>query len=173
MAARTSVGLSIAGAEKLVKQLETLAIQVREKIGQQALTAGMLPVQAAVRANSPESSSTRSREKQSSKTKKKWSGSKKLKDTIRSVVRTQKKAGITARMIGLVGPSYSEGGGHGNLFSRNHKRKVLWSHDAGATRIVNQFVKRAADEASGQAEAAVVSALKTGIDQAAARSTNG
>ena len=99
--------------------------------------------------------------------------SKKLKDTIRSVVRTRRKAGITAGLIGLVGPSYSEGGGHGNLFSRDHKRKVLWGRDAGSTRSVNQFVKRAADESSGQAEAAVVSALKTGIDQAAARSTNG
>lgn len=173
MAARTSVGFSMAGAEKLVKQLEALAIEVREKVGQQALTAGMVPVQTAVRSNSPESSNTRSREKQSSKTKKKWSGSKKLKDTIRSVVRTRRKAGITAGLIGLVGPSYSEGGGHGNLFSRDHKRKVLWGRDAGSTRSVNQFVKRAADESSGQAEAAVVSALKTGIDQAAARSTNG
>ena len=60
MAARTSVGFSMAGAEKLVKQLEALAIEVREKVGQQALTAGMVPVQTAVRSNSPESSSTKS-----------------------------------------------------------------------------------------------------------------
>jgi HK97 gp10 family phage protein len=163
----------MAGADKLVKQLEALAIEVREKIGQQALTAGMAPVQAAVSANTPQSSNTRSREKQSSKTKKKWSGSKKLKDTIRSVVRTRRKAGITAGLIGLVGPSYSEGGGHGNLFSKDHKRKVLWGRDAGSTRSVNQFVKRAADQSSSQAASAVVSALKSGIDQAAARSSNG
>ena len=35
MAARTSVGFSMAGAEQLVKQLEALAIEVREKVGQQ------------------------------------------------------------------------------------------------------------------------------------------
>lgn len=173
MAARTSVGFAMAGAEKLVKQLESLAIEVRENIGQKALTAGMVPVQAAVRDNSPESSVTGSRRKQSTKTRKKWSGSKKLKDTIRSVVRKRTKAGITAGMIGLVGPAYSEGGGHGNLFAKDHKRKVLWGRDTGDVRTVNQFVKRAADESRGQAEAAVVNALKTGINQSATRSSNG
>jgi hypothetical protein len=158
---------------QLIKQLEQLAIQVREKVGQDALTAGMVPVQAAVISNTPESSVTESRKKQSSKTRQKWSGSKKLKTTIRSVVRTRKRAGITAGMIGLVGPSYSEGGGHGNLFSKDHKRKVLWGHDSGSIRTVNQFVKRAADETRNQASTILVAEVKSGIEAAARATTNG
>lgn len=173
MAARTSIGLQMLDDDKLIKQLEALAIQVREKVGKEALEAGMRPVQAAVVANTPESSATGSRRKQSSKTRKKWSGSKKLKSTISSVVRTRKRAGITAGMLGLVGPSYSDGGGHGNLFSKDHKRKVLWGRDGGTIRSVNQFVKRAADQSRSQANAAVVVAVKSGIEQAARATTNG
>jgi len=76
-------------------------------------------------------------------------------------------------VTGLVGPSYSEGGGHGNLFSRDHKRRVLWGRDGGSVRVVNQFVKRAADQSRGQAEAAVVQSVKSGIDAAARATTNG
>jgi len=170
---QTSVGLQMLNGSDLIKQLEALAIQVREQIGKDALEAGMKPVQAAVIALAPESSVTGSREKQSSKTRQKWSGSKKLKSVIRSVVRTRKRAGITAGMTGLVGPSYSEGGGHGNLFSRDHKRRVLWGRDGGSVRVVNQFVKRAADQSRGQAEAAVVQSVKSGIDAAARATTNG
>lgn len=173
MAAKTSIGLQMLNGDQLIKQLEALAIQVREKVGKDALNAGMKPVQAAVTANAPESSATGSRRKQSAKTRQKWSGSKKLKSTISSVVRTRKRAGIVAGMIGLVGPSYSDGGGHGNLFTRDHKRKVLWGRDSGTIRTVNQFVKRAADQSRSAAEAAVVVAVKSGIEAAARATTNG
>nr|DAK61517.1 MAG TPA: hypothetical protein [Caudoviricetes sp.] len=173
MAARTGIGLQMLNGDKLIKQLEALAIQVREKVGQEALVAGMRPVEAAVIANTPESSVTESRKKQSAKSRQRWSGSKKLKTTIRSVVRTRKRAGITAGMMGLVGPSYSDGGGHGNLFSKDHKRKVLWGRDGGVIRSVNQFVKRSADQSRSQAEAAVVNAVKSGIESAARATTNG
>jgi hypothetical protein len=173
MAARTGIGMEMLNGSDLVKQLEALAIQVREKVGKEALEAGMAPVQSAVIANTPESSVTGSRKKQSTKTKQRWSGSKKLKTTIRSVVRTRKKAGITAGMVGLVGPSYSDGGGHGNLFSKDHKRKVLWGRDGGVIRSVNQFVKRSADQSRSQAEAAVVVSVKSGIEAAARATTNG
>ena len=171
--ANASVGLQMLNGDDLIKQLEALAIQVREKIGQEALTAGMKPVQAAVTANTPESSVTGSRKKQSTKTRQKWSGSKKLKSVIRSVVRTRKRAGITSGMLGLVGPSYSEGGGHGNLFSKDHKRKVFWGRDGGSIRSVNQFVKRGADESRAAALAAVTTSVKSGIDAAARATTNG
>jgi hypothetical protein len=173
MAARTGIGMEMLNGSQLIKQLEALAIQVREKVGKDALEAGMAPVQSAVIANTPESSVTGSRKKQSTKTKQRWSGSKKLKTTIRSVVRTRKKAGITAGMVGLVGPSYSDGGGHGNLFSKDHKRKVLWGRDGGVIRSVNQFVKRSADQSRSQAEAAVVVSVKSGIETAARATTNG
>lgn len=173
MAAQTGIGMEMLNGSQLIKQLETLAIQVREKVGKDALEAGMRLVQETVIANTPDSDVTNSRKKQSEKTKRKWSGSKKLRTTIRSVVRTRKKAGITAGMIGLVGPSYSDGGGHGNLFSKDHKRKVLWGRDGGVIRSVNQFVKRSADQSRGQAEAAVVVAVKSGIEAAARATTNG
>lgn len=173
MAARTSVGMTMLNDAQLLKQLEALAIQVREKVGKQALDAGVKPVQAAVTANAPDSDLTESRKKQSQKTKRKWAGSKKLNTTIRGVVRTRKKAGITAGMIALVGPSYSDGGGHGNLFSKDHKRKVLWGRDGGTIRSVNQFVKKSADESKAAAEAAIVYAVKTGIDAAARATRNG
>lgn len=167
MAATSIVGFSLMNAHSLVKQLDAMAVEVREVVAANALESGMKPVQAAVIANTPESSVTGSRKKQSTKTKQKWSGSKKLKSTIRSVVRKRKFAGITAGMIGLVGPSYSEGGGHGNLFSKDHKNKVLWGRDGGTIRSVNQFVKRAADESRAAAGAALTSAVKSGIDTAA------
>lgn len=173
MAARTGIGMQMVNDAQLLKQLEALAIQVREVIGERALDAGIKPVQASVTANAPDSNITQSRKKQSEKTKRKWSGSKKLNTTIRGVVRTRKKAGITAGMIALIGPSYSDGGGHGNLFSKDHKRKVLWGRDGGTIRSVNQFVKRAADESRSAAEAAIVSAVKSGIDAAARGTTHG
>jgi len=173
MAARTGIGMELLNGSDLVKQLESLAIQVRETVGREALEAGMKPVQSAVTALAPESSVTGSRKKQSTRTKQKWSGSKKLKSTIRSVIRTRKRAGITAGMMGLVGPSYSDGGGHGNLFSKDHKRKVLWGRDGGVIRSVNQFVKRSADQSRSQAQAALTTTLKTGIDSAARATTNG
>jgi hypothetical protein len=118
-------------------------------------------------ANTPESDGSRRR--QSAKTKQRWSGAKKLKTTIKAVVRRKMKYGTVNGAIGLVGPSYSDGGGHGNLFSKDHKRKVLWGRDAGTIRTVNQFVKRTADETKSAASAAVTSALKAGIAAAANR----
>lgn len=169
-ASQAHVGLALVNADELIKQLEELAHEVREKVAVEAIEAGMRPVHAAVYANTPESKG--SRDKQSTKTKQRWSGSKKLKTTIRSVVRRRKRAGISAGVLGLVGPGYSEGGGHGNLFSRDHKRKVLWGRDGGSVRIVNQFVKRAADQSRAHAGAAVTHAVQSGIE-AAARRTNG
>jgi hypothetical protein len=173
MASRSVVGFSMMNAHSLVKQLDALATEIRVTVAYDAMQAAMRPVQAAVIALAPESSVTGSRKKQSAKTKQKWSGSKKLKSTIRSVVRGRKFAGIMAGVIGLVGPSYSDGGGHGNLFSRDHKRKVLWGRAGGTMRSVNQFVKRAAGQSRSQAEAAMTAAVKSGIEAAARATTNG
>ena len=170
MAAVSQVGFQMLNSDALIKQLEALDTAVREDIAGRAIQSGMRPVQDAMIANTPES--TGSREKQSTRTRQKWSGSKKLKSTIRSVVRKMKRAGISSGVIGYVGPSYSDGGGHGNLFARDHKRKVLWGRDSGTVRIVNQFVKRTADQTRGQAAAAVISTAKAGIE-AVARATNG
>lgn len=173
MANKSVVGLEMVTGDKLIEQLKKLAIAVREEIGRDALHAGMTPVRQAIIANSPESSVTGSRDKQSAQTKMNWSGSRKLKTTIRQVVRVMKKAGITSGMLGYVGPSYSDGGGHGNLFGVDHTRKVYWGRDGGGPRIVNQFVKKSADETQSASKAAVIATMTAGIEKYARATTNG
>lgn len=165
--ARASVGMELIDGEKLIKALRQLAIEVQSTVAQEAINAGTKPVLSAMIANTPES--TGSRQRQSAKAKQRWNGAKKLKTTIKAVVRRKTKMGIVSGAVGLVGPSYSDGGGHGNLFSKDHKRKVLWGRDAGTVRQVNQFVKKTADETKSAASAAVTSALKAGIEAAANR----
>jgi hypothetical protein len=165
--ARVSIGMELIDGDKLIKALQELALDVQNTVAQEAIDAGTKPVLAAMIANTPESDGSRRR--QSAKTKQRWSGSKKLKTTIKAVVRRKMKYGTIAGAIGLVGPSYSDGGGHGNLFSRDHNKKVLWGKDSGAIRKVNQFVKKTADETKSAASAAVTSALKAGIEAAANR----
>ena len=165
--ARVSVGMELIGGDKLIAELQKFVLEVQNTVAQQAIDAGTKPVLVAMIANTPESDGSRRR--QSAKTKQRWSGAKKLKTTIKAVVRRKMKYGTINGAIGLVGPSYSDGGGHGNLFSKDHKRKVLWGRDAGTIRTVNQFVKRTADETKSAASAAVTSALKAGIAAAANR----
>ena len=165
--ARVSVGMELIGGDKLIAELQKFVLEVQNTVAQQAIDAGTKPVLVAMIANTPESDGSRRR--QSAKTKQRWSGAKKLKTTIKAVVRRKMKYGTVNGAIGLVGPSYSDGGGHGNLFSKDHKRKVLWGRDAGTIRTVNQFVKRTADETKSAASAAVTSALKAGIAAAANR----
>lgn len=165
--ARVSVGMELIGGDKLIAELQKFALEVQNTVAQQAIDAGTKPVLTAMIANTPESDG--SRQQQSAKTRRRWSGAKKLKTTIKAVVRRKMKYGTVNGAVGLVGPSYSDGGGHGNLFSKDHKRKVLWGRDAGTIRQVNQFVKRTADETKSAASAAVTSALKAGIEAAANR----
>ena len=165
--ARVSVGMDLIGGDKLIAELQKFALDVQNTVSQQAIDAGTKPVLTAMIANTPESDG--SRQQQSAKTRRRWSGAKKLKTTIKAVVRRKMRYGIVNGAVGLVGPSYSDGGGHGNLFSKDHKRKVLWGRDAGTIRQVNQFVKRTADETKSAASAAVTSALKSGIEAAANR----
>jgi len=164
---KVSIGMSLLDGNRFIKELEKLALNVQDVVIHDAIEAGTRPVLAAMIANTPES--TGSRRLQSNTTRMRWSGSQKLKNTIRAVVRKRRKFGITSGATGIIGPSYSDGGGHGNLFSKDHKRKVLWGRDAGTTRVVNQFVKKTADETRSQATAAVTSSLKNGILAAAAR----
>jgi hypothetical protein len=159
--------MELIGGDKLIAELQKFVLEVQNTVAQQAIDAGTKPVLVAMIANTPESDGSRRR--QSAKTKQRWSGAKKLKTTIKAVVRRKMKYGTVNGAIGLVGPSYSDGGGHGNLFSKDHKRKVLWGRDAGTIRTVNQFVKRTADETKSAASAAVTSALKAGIAAAANR----
>ena len=162
-----SVGMEMINADQFVKALEQLNVIVQGNVIEDAINAAMRPVITAMIANTPESDG--SRDLQSTKTKAKWAGSKKLKTTIRGVVRRRVKYGKTVGRVGIVGPSWSDGGGHGNLFSRDHKRKVLWGRDGGGIRVVNQFVKRTADQTRSAASAVMISSLKHGIDRAAAQ----
>jgi hypothetical protein len=167
MASRAAIGMELIGGDKFLKELERFTIEVQQNVTQEAIEAGTKPVLAAMIPNTPQSSG--SRNKQSTKTRERWSGSKSLRTTIKAVVRQRRKFGVATGAVGLVGPSYSDGGGHGNLFSKDHKRKVLWGRDSGTIRTVNQFVKKTADETQGQATAAVMNRLRSGIDRAAMR----
>jgi hypothetical protein len=168
--AKASIGMQLVNGDKLIKHLEKLAGDVGTKVVRDAIEAGTKPVLAAMIANTPESNG--SRQKQSTKAKQRWSGSKKLKTTIKAVVRERVRFGVVNGATGFIGPSYSDGGGHGNLFARDHKRKVYWGKDTGGVRVVNQFVKKTADETASAASAAVRAELKRGIDRAAARMGN-
>ena len=154
-------------ADRFMASLEKLEIAVQTEVIENAINAGMQPVIAAMIANTPESKGSRA--KQSRKSKRKWHGAKKLKTTIRGVIRKRVKFGQIVGRMGIVGPSYSDGGGHGNLFSKDHKRKVLWGRDGGAIRSVNQFVKKTADQTRSAASAAVNASLKSGIEAVANR----
>jgi hypothetical protein len=165
MASRASVGMSLVDGDKFLKRLQKLTHDVQDKVVTEAIEAGTKPILRAMIPNTPESSGSRAL--QSKKARAKWSGSKKLKTTIKAVVRKRRKFGVVNGATGLVGPSYSDGGGHGNLFSKNHKRKVLWGRDSGTTRVVNQFVKKTADESKGAAMSAVKRSLADGIKKAA------
>ena len=169
-ATRASVGMQLIDGDNLLKALETLTHEVQTKVVHDAIEAGTKPVLSAMIANTPESSG--SRDRQSTGTRQKWSGSKKLKTTIKAVVRRRTKFGVVSGAVALVGPSYSDGGGHGNLFAKDHKRKVLWGRDGGSVRVVNQFVKKTADETQAQATSAVMSALTRGIDAAAKKAVS-
>jgi hypothetical protein len=162
---KAAIGMALVDGDKFLKQLEKLTAEVQVTVVHDAIEAGTKPVLAAMVPNTPESSG--SRDKQSNKTKQRWSGSKKLKNSIRAVVRKRTRFGIVNGAIGLIGPDYKSGGGHGNLFARDHRRKVYWGRDAGGTRQVNQFVKRTADQTRAAAMSALRASLKSGIDKAA------
>lgn len=166
-----SIGMELIDADQFIKALEQLEALVQGKVIENAIEAGMQPVIRAMIANTPESSG--SRDRQSEETRQRWSGSKKLKTTIRGVVRRKTKYGKLVGRMGFVGPSYSDGGGHGNFFSRDHQRKVLWGRNAGTIRTVNQFVKRTADQTRSAASAAINASLKAGIEAAAKATVNG
>lgn len=169
--ARAHVGLQMLNAKALITQLEKLDFAVRESIAVDSVQVAMRPIQWEVMTQAPASSG--SREKQSAKSKAKWAKAKPLKTTIKAVVRKRKRAGISAGVLGLVGPSYSDGGGHGNLFAKDHKKQVLWGTDSGFIRRVNQFVKKAADMSRHHAEQMLTTAVKNGIQKAAEATTNG
>jgi hypothetical protein len=171
MANKVSVGMSLLNDETLKRSLERLAENVRNKIAMEAVENAISIVESVVRANTPVS--TGSRRKQSASTKANWSGSRPLKTTIRSVVRTRTRAGINAGATGYAGPAYSEGGGHGNLFSKDHKRKVTWGHDSGTIRTVNQFIKKSADMSADLAEQEIVDTVRTRINAFAKSLPNG
>jgi hypothetical protein len=163
---KASVGMSFDDDKKFLRMLEKLTIDVQNNVVGEAISAATKPVLRAMIANTPESSG--SRDKQSKKEKTKWSGSKKLKTTIKAVVRKKMKFGQPSGAIGLVGPSYSDGGGHGNLFSqRTHKRTVFWGNEIAASRLIDQFVKKTADETASKAASVLTASLAKGIDAAA------
>jgi hypothetical protein len=157
---------------EFLDRLAQFGYEVELEVTEIAVREAMEPVLASVIASTPVS--TGSRDKQSKSTKDKWKNSGQLKMAIRSVVRSRTRFGAKAGALGLVGPSYNDGGGHGNLFApRTHKRTVFWGREVAASRVVNQFVKKAADESRGRANAALNRALKREIDRRLKKLENG
>ena len=169
--AKASVGLSMLNDAELHKLFKKVDKLMRFKVADDAVRAGAKPILAVMKPIAPDSRKTNSRAKQSEKTRNKWY-SKPLHTTLKFVVRKYYN-GAKA----IVGPDYFGGGGHGNLFSKNHKRTVYWGRDAasdvllggignaGSTRLVNQFVKRSADIAGPIALRKTIAVVKQGLNQ--------
>jgi hypothetical protein len=159
--------MTMEGSEELVGALKKLAIEAQNQIAEKAIQAGTEPIRLAMLPLTPKSRSNRAG--QSKKMRKQWENSKPLHTTIRAVVRKRRKFGVVSGAVGLVGPSYSDGGGHGNLYARQHKSQNWWGKPATKSRIIDNFVKRAADQSGGAASAAVVAKLRSELDAAARR----
>lgn len=161
--AKASIMFSIMGDAEVQKLFQSLDKLVRFKVADDAMRAASKPMQKRIRELSPDSRKTGSRAKQSQKTKVKWQNSASLKTVIKTVVRKHPK-GAKA----FVGPSYSDGGGHGNFFSKDHKRAKYWGRDpilsARRVRIVNRFVKRAADEVGPTSKAIAIRVIKDAMN---------
>ena len=160
--ARSAVGLSVLNDADVLAVLQKLDMEVRFTVSDKAMRAAAKPIRSKMRSIVPDSRRTNSRALQSNRTRQKWANSNPLYTTLATVVRKH-KAGATA----FVGPSYSDGGGHGNLFSKKNRRSVFWGKDAilasERNRQVNQFVKRSADEAGAAAKAAAINVITNAL----------
>jgi hypothetical protein len=165
--ARASVGMKLEGAEELIEAFKELAFEAQTEIAQKSIKAGTVPILSAMVPMTPKSRDNRAG--QSEKMRKQWESSKPLHTTIRAVVRERRRFGVLSGAVGLVGPSYNDGGGHGNLFARQHKSQNWWGKPATKSRIIDNFVKRSADRAGAAASSAVIKALKAGLDAATRR----
>lgn len=165
---RASIGMELIDGDDLIATLKKLNAMVQNRVVDEALKAGIKPVEKEIRSVTPDSRKTGSRKKQSKKARDRFSGSKPLRTTIRSVVRKRSKGAIA-----MAGPSYNHGGGHGNFFASDHKRKVYWGRNAGGIRVVDRFVKRAADSSRASASAAIKSVLRAELDKAAKEASRG
>jgi len=165
--ARATVGMKLEGAEELLDALKKLAIEAQTEIAEKSIQAGLGPIHAAMVPLTPKSRNNRAG--QSKKMRKQWENSKPLHTAIRAVVRKRRKFGVASGAVGLVGPSYTDGGGHGNLFARQHRSQNWWGKPATKSRIIDNFVKRAADQAGAAASANVISTLRIQLDAAARR----
>lgn len=159
---KASVGLSVLNDADVMAILQKIDREVRFDVSDKAMRAAAKPIRSKMRAIVPDSRRTNSRALQSNRTRQKWANSNPLYTTLATVVR-KFRYGAKA----LVGPSYSDGGGHGNLFSRDHPKAVYWGRDAvqasKKSRTVNRFVKRAADEAGAAAKAAAVRVIANAL----------
>jgi hypothetical protein len=161
--ARATVGMKLEGADDLLDAILNLDYMARTEIAEKAIRAGMKPVLSAMAPLTPKSRNNRAG--QSKKARKQWESSKPLHTTIQAVVREGRRYGVKSGWIGLVGPSYTDGGGHGNLFARQHKSQNWWGKPATKSRVIDNFVKRAADQSVVAASAAVLSTLRREVDQ--------
>lgn len=160
---KASVGLTVMNDKEVLDLFKKLDTEVRFKVCDKAMRAAARPVHTKMRMLVPDSRRTKSRELQSQKTRQRWVNSKPLYTTIATVIR-KFRTGAKA----IVGPSWSDGGGHGNFFSKDHPRAVYWGRDAvqasKKSRTVNQFVKRAADQAAPAAKAAAIRVITEALN---------
>lgn len=168
---RLGVSFELTGDKELLKALDAIAYGVNYELPAKLLTEAAKPLEAAVMANAPDSRKTGSRKKQSKKTKALFSAAKPLHTTITTVTRRMKRYGLVVGSYALVGASYHAGGGHANFFASQHKAQWWWGKPARASRIVDRFVKRAADQTREQCKSILVSAIKRELAALASRAT--
>lgn len=142
--------------ENAITQLETY---MRIKAIDAAVRAAAKPAEAAVKRYVPHGN-PQNRKKMSKAAREDWSNYNPLHKIIKTVVRKGKYGAIAT-----VGPSYDLGGGHGNLYGSDHKKRFLWGKDTGSGKAVRQFIKLANDESHPLQRAAFRASMKESLER--------
>lgn len=155
------VSVSVSGDKELqdlLAQMPKLVVATGGPIDN-AVSKASTVVARRARSLAPDSRKSQSREKQSKKSKRIWN--RKLRTTIRSVVR---KYPTTA--VGIIGPKSPEGNA-AHFMQEKGRRLVLWGKTTNIAlyRIAKNWITQAFDETKGEQHSAMMNSLKTDMDK--------